>query len=1138
MVREWVEGYNKDKAETDRITWNGAQFDENGVLTNYKEFVEKLVEQYNEKAEENAGDKEAQYKFQEQLKDIQFYTESLNLLQDQEEVLYDLKNQILDNQVKEISYRIEYENELDNNQMKLINYELGKVKDNAYEAAEAINLISQKSDFAEKSLKRYEQGFWDILSVYSNPETVEGMKETFFNDPSAFFKEWSKYENNFNFQDITTEHAQLLEQYMDAIISDLQELQSNFEQTIDFIGDNIKEFGKTLDNEISKFDYYGDLQKTFKNILDLTNRKSTKVDSAILDALNTKQLDNAKNKIVATQRNLDTMNKALREAQEGYQKFLNMQAADDGRDAEYTAWLQRMVDRYKKNLDTVTEQQQNAYKEWASSVESAMSSIEDAYKESLEEIGKAFEESFSPFFTTFEQLQAEFDRQKKIEDFYVQDYQRIHDLSKLNRDIEQSMLDTDNLKSKARLRDLQKEINKLQESGAELSEYDLDILDKKYKLELARQALEDAKNAKSVVRLNRDNNGNWGYVYTSNEDKVAEAEQNYEDAIREMEEANENYITNLEAQALQVRQEAQQAIQNLRVEDFNGNIEAMEEEAQRIRDVAETTAKYYIEQMNGAFSNQDYLDPFIRDRYNGVNEHNLRNDATDLTLSNLLGVNTVEDMFGSISNGFDELITGTIEKTKELQDKQKEVLETAGMDINNIAGEISKVYDTLAQKSNEQVDIVDKAADRIDAAFTKTTNAIENQIKDIQTLTDHYETLLEKMTQFLHESGEYVPGARKDFNETIDTWEEIAEVEKELAEKKDLFVTDLDANGKQRGYHLYEGNADSISQINAWKDALARGEAIDVGEKVDTQEELDKIKAYLNEHGIAYVNINGELQKLTKDTEATNKLLQDWADYIEYLKALADIKKSSGIDLGGGSYLSGSNGNYSYTIGGITASGKNLVDAMKKASEQVIEASRGYSTTLAEFARTVMPSKIATTDWAIKYTTSGNNSTGRTSSTLLDYAYQVASNSGSKSAGKINYGPARMSNGLSGMYTGRWQSMLSGGYTGMYTGEWPMGSATDNGRLALLHQKELVLNAHDTENFLDAMEIVRQLDNLTNWMANGLGSLFTPSVTTERDSLEQNVHISASFPNVVSHNEIEMAFDNLVNLASQYANRK
>jgi hypothetical protein len=38
--------------------------------------------------------------------------------------------------------------------------------------------------------------------------------------------------------------------------------------------------------------------------------------------------------------------------------------------------------------------------------------------------------------------------------------------------------------------------------------------------------------------------------------------------------------------------------------------------------------------------------------------------------------------------------------------------------------------------------------------------------------------------------------------------------------------------------------------------------------------------------------------------------------------------------------------------------------------------------------------------------------------------------------------------------------------------------------------------------------------------------------------LEQNVHIEASFPGVQDRNEIEEAFNMLINQASQYANRK
>jgi hypothetical protein len=50
----------------------------------------------------------------------------------------------------------------------------------------------------------------------------------------------------------------------------------------------------------------------------------------------------------------------------------------------------------------------------------------------------------------------------------------------------------------------------------------------------------------------------------------------------------------------------------------------------------------------------------------------------------------------------------------------------------------------------------------------------------------------------------------------------------------------------------------------------------------------------------------------------------------------------------------------------------------------------------------------------------------------------------------------------------------SAGYdTGGYTGDWN----SDEGRMAILHEKELVLNKADTENMLGAISILRDLVN-------------------------------------------------------------
>jgi hypothetical protein len=57
------------------------------------------------------------------------------------------------------------------------------------------------------------------------------------------------------------------------------------------------------------------------------------------------------------------------------------------------------------------------------------------YKAAVEEASRNFEQGFSPLFNTLALLQAQFDREKALGDLYVDNYQRIHDLNKLNRDI-------------------------------------------------------------------------------------------------------------------------------------------------------------------------------------------------------------------------------------------------------------------------------------------------------------------------------------------------------------------------------------------------------------------------------------------------------------------------------------------------------------------------------------------------------------------------------------------------------------------------------------------------------------------------------------------------------------------------------
>jgi hypothetical protein len=126
--------------------------------------------------------------------------------------------------------------------------------------------------------------------------------------------------------------------------------------------------------------------------------------------------------------------------------------------------------------------------------------------------------------------------------------------------------------------------------------------------------------------------------------------------------------------------------------------------------------------------------------------------------------------------------------------------------------------------------------------------------------------------------------------------------------------------------------------------------------------------------------------------------------------------------------------------------------------------------------------------------------------------------------------------GISDLGQYSYASFDTGGYTGEWDGQY--------GKLAMLHQKELVLNAGDTENFLASMDLLDKIVSAINlYSANAQfgGLLSSPSlgnIDNDNGPLEQQVHIEASFPNVQNRNEIEEAFNTLVNRASQYANRK
>lgn len=133
---------------------------------------------------------------------------------------------------------------------------------------------------------------------------------------------------------------------------------------------------------------------------------------------------------------------------------------------------------------------------------------------------------------------------------------------------------------------------------------------------------------------------------------------------------------------------------------------------------------------------------------------------------------------------------------------------------------------------------------------------------------------------------------------------------------------------------------------------------------------------------------------------------------------------------------------------------------------------------------------------------------------------------------KINQSPEQAAE-----YRAWLNSIIEKYRSGGYTGSWPGANIEENGRLAMLHQKELVLNADDTKNMLDAIGIVRALSSFISATTAGLAAAPAPSVSSNIANSSNSygdVIIQADFPNANDVTEIREAILSLPNLAAQY----
>lgn len=215
------------------------------------------------------------------------------------------------------------------------------------------------------------------------------------------------------------------------------------------------------------------------------------------------------------------------------------------------ATTEEVREQWRKTYEQMQDDADSAHEDYLSSVANTLKKVQDVFSETMENIKKDYNDAMGDLSLITEQ----FNRKTEISHLYLDDYEKYHELNKSASELRKSLENTNNTMIKSKLNDLLDEINQKLNSGVQMSEAQTEIIARRVALLQAEAELMDAQNAKAAVRMTRDNEGNFSYTYTADQDLIDGAEQNYADKFYELLKFERDYQEQIQSDMLQKQQE-------------------------------------------------------------------------------------------------------------------------------------------------------------------------------------------------------------------------------------------------------------------------------------------------------------------------------------------------------------------------------------------------------------------------------------------------------------------------------------------------------------------------------------------------------------------------------------------------------
>ena len=710
------------------------ELDSEGNIKNYEQILGDIYDQIH-KLEADGELSEEEEKIKEKLeikqKEIEGamedWEDTLKQLEELNNEYEELIDEMHSNELEQITYKLEFELELNELDTEWLNFLTERIGDDFTRASESMDLIIDKIKIVKNNIELYKKSIDDLMLNIQN-DADRSLITGYLEDGV-----------------LTDEEAEILrDKGYDGLIEEfnkLAELKASAEELLVSVLDGYK---NRIDLNVTSLEHYTSLMEHFGNVVDIVGQKQLGLSDKFIENMAKMRIQQSRDVMAVAQSELATYE------QDRIIAETNLQKAREANDADSIAFWQ-------EQLDTANTMIQEARDKLVTSFEDNLNAIADAFDKAVERIVQTFSEAVYAF-GGLEGLSEDYSFIRENTELMAQDYEKIYELSKLNRNINKTLNDNNIIAGKQKMIELQKEINDLQASGAELSKYDLEYLQAKYELRLAEIELENAQNAKETVRLSKDSEGNWSYVYTASTEKIDEAQQKYEDALYKMQNLSYEYIDEMSEKIISASQAMMEEIQNLNKNNFENEQEYLEE-INRIKAKYAESLGVTEEELNKALANNEEL--YDKDWQSYSNKtgyaisesQNWIDRYAESTLGTLMkSTSDVADYMNNFSIALDELTNSIYRVAGDYYNGIDEAFAAAGITKEDFASFVTTNTKAIMDASTKAREDAKTQAEILKKEYDFLAGQISNVQLDIKNTLGDYTPLLTEIRDILRES--------------------------------------------------------------------------------------------------------------------------------------------------------------------------------------------------------------------------------------------------------------------------------------------------------------------------------------------------------------------------------------------------